>query len=169
MSPSKHPDVLIEALGLLAKNKETFTASFYGDPLPEDAIYYESLKTRVVELGIKDRITFHAGIPNSETPRVYQAHDIFVNCSQSGMFDKTLFEAAACGCLVVASSKDFAALAGENFFFADESESLAARLRQSLLQSQETLPFVRAKMIDMAKQQDLQHLVTELLSSMTNS
>ncbi len=47
------------------------------------------------------------------------------------MFDKTLFEAAACGCTVLSSSKDFADIAGENTYF-DSAEALAKLLRGAL-------------------------------------
>jgi glycosyltransferase involved in cell wall biosynthesis len=44
------------------------------------------------------------------------------------MFDKTLFEAAACGALPIASSEDWRALVGEEFFADANPESLAERI-----------------------------------------
>ncbi len=64
--------------------------------------------------------------------------DIFVNCSKSGMFDKTIFKAVACGCLVLATSRDFADLAGEEFIFADnDAEGLAKKLEGFLATTHE--------------------------------
>ncbi|MBU6323774.1 glycosyltransferase [Patescibacteria group bacterium] len=62
---------------------------------------------------------------------LFAANEIFVNTSPSGMFDKTLFEAGACGCTVLSSSKDFAALADPDTYF-ETPEQLAARLKTSL-------------------------------------
>ncbi|MCR4276205.1 MAG: glycosyltransferase family 4 protein [Candidatus Parcubacteria bacterium] len=127
MWPSKRPEVLVDALAILAREGQTFTADFYGSPLPETRDYYEKLKEKVRALGLASSVTFYPGPPNYQTPDIFRAHEIFVNCSPSGMFDKTLFEAAACGALVVASSVDFALLAGQDTWF-DSAETLAARL-----------------------------------------
>jgi len=131
MSPSKNVGILLDALEILKKNGTPFTASLYGDPLPGDALYYASLIERVHTSALSGSVTFHAGIPNADTPPIYAAHKIFVNCSPSGMFDKTLFEAAASGCLVLASSLDFRSLAGIDYYFEGETQ-LADRLEALL-------------------------------------
>jgi len=132
MSPSKRPEMLLDALATLARNGTAFTASFVGSPLPRDEAYYEELKEKAHALA--DKITFLPGIPNSQTPDLYRAHEIFINTSPSGMLDKTIFEAAASGCLVLASSKDFAEIAGEDSYF-DSNAVLAERLTQALAHS----------------------------------
>ena len=132
MSPSKRPEMLIEALASLARKGINFTASFVGSSLPKDEEYYKSLKERIHSIGLCDRISFHPAIANSEAPDMYRKHEIFVNCSPSGMFDKTIFEAAACGCNVLAASTDFAALAGAHTHF-DSSDDLVERLAESLV------------------------------------
>ena len=150
ISPSKRPEMLIDALASLARTGATFTASLIGSPLPQDETYHESLKEKVRSLShhkgtshflsrsapnemksLADRVSFHPGVPNGQTPDLYRAHEIFVNASPSGMLDKTLFEAAACGCRVLAASEDFAALAGPDSHFTDAPE-LALRLTAAL-------------------------------------
>jgi glycosyltransferase involved in cell wall biosynthesis len=138
MWPSKRPEMLIEALGILKGESIDFTANLYGSPLPETGEYYESVKQAALDAGLKDRVAFHTGVPNDRTPDIYRVHAIFVNCSPSGMFDKTLFEAAASGCQVLSSSKDFAALAGSETYF-ESVDQLAARLREALV-----VPYVPA-------------------------
>jgi len=54
-----------------------------------------------------------------------------VNTTPPGAFDKTLFEAAACGCVVLAASKDFAELVGTGTFF-DSNTSLKKILKYFL-------------------------------------
>lgn len=122
IAPSKRAEMLIEALALLHKEGEAFQASIYGTPTASDEDYYEGLKTRVQELGLAEHITFYPGPLSLESPAIYQVHEVFVNCSPSGMYDKTLFEAAASGCLVLASSEDFRDLAGEKFYFSTPEE-----------------------------------------------
>ena len=131
MAPSKRPEMLLDALVMLARKNMPFTATFVGSPLPEDEPYYEGLRARAGTLGFGDRVTFLPAVPNDKTPDLYRAHAVFVNTSPSGMLDKTIFEAAACGCAVLAASEDWNALVGgENYF--DSSEKLADRLRNAL-------------------------------------
>jgi len=133
MAPSKRLEVLLHALALLKKDGIHCNAALYGSPQQEDEKYYESLKELARVLGIDDMVAFHPGLPNSETPRLYNSYSIFVNCSISGMFDKTLFEAAACECIVVAASEDLGELVGDKFIFkAGDSRELAERLNTFL-------------------------------------
>lgn len=131
MAPSKRPDLLIDALAELAHEEIIFTATLVGSPLSQDETYYETLKEKVRSLSLADKITFLPAVPHEETPALYRAHEIFVNASPSGMFDKTLFEAAASGCAVLAASDDFAELAGQNFHFSSSAE-LAENLKKVL-------------------------------------
>jgi glycosyltransferase involved in cell wall biosynthesis len=159
IAPSKRPDVFIEALGLLIARGVSFVGSVYGSPLPEDVRYYESLKARAEELGLHGRVEFHAAIPNNTVVRVYQEHEIFVNCSPTGMFDKTLFEAAASGCFVIAVSEDFARLTGEESRFDGTPESLAKQLEQALESGTHSLAGI-------ADDQSLPKLATRLVEEL---
>ena len=96
MSPIKRPDLLIEALNILDKKKYYFVCDFYGDPM---------LKIEKI-----NKINFYKSVPNYETPKIYNEHEIFVNLTPSGSFDKTILEAAACGCLLVIANRS---LSGE--------------------------------------------------------
>jgi glycosyltransferase involved in cell wall biosynthesis len=137
ITPSKHPDILIEALGMLEKEGTEFTATICGPTLAKDETYLASLKQRVSELKLDEKVTFKGGVSHGETPALYASHDIFVNLAESGMYDKTLFEAAASGTLVVASSRDYTKLVGDTFAFDDSAASLAHTL-EALLDTSET-------------------------------
>ncbi len=132
-APAKKPDILLEALGALSKEGIQFEASFYGTALPRDADYRDRVIARARELGLSERVKFHLGVPHTEAPTIFSTHEIFVNLSSSGTYDKTMFEAAACGCVVIASSRDFAAIVGERFLVADnDANAPAAKLREFL-------------------------------------
>ncbi len=119
ISPIKRPDLLISALSLLKKQNLAFTASFYGDPLPKDTDYYDSLKRKILDFGLEEWVKFYPGIPNVKTVEVYNRHEVFVNLSTSGMYDKTIFEAMACGCVVLASNKNLLGLIDDKFIFSE--------------------------------------------------
>lgn len=138
ITPAKHPEVLIEALGKLAEEGIDFSATMCGPTLPKDEAYLASLKRRANELHLSGKVVFKEGIPHAETPALYASHDIFVNLAESGMYDKTLFEAAASGCLVVSTSRDFAELLGSELALPElRADSLAETLRRFLAKSAE--------------------------------
>jgi len=157
IAPSKRVDVLIEAVDILKQKSIDVEAHIFGDALPKDADYRASLLKRIGELGLTN-IQFHAGVPNDETPKIYSAHDVFVNCSGSGMYDKTIFEAAACGCLVLASSRDFSELAPDFSFAEGDSEELAARIEQLMSLSEADRESARDDMRALAERHSLQEL-----------
>ena len=78
---------------------------------------------------LSDRVKFYAGVPNRDTPGVYSAHQMFVNLSPNGMYDKTIFEAMACGCFVFASNDDLRDKIDPAFAFAyNDPADLAAKM-----------------------------------------
>lgn len=164
---SKRPDLLIDALGILKKEGIDFTATFVGGPSKTDSKYPELLRTQVEKLGITSMITFVGAVPNTETYRYYRSHEIFVNCSKSGMFDKTIFKAVACGCLVLATSRDFADLAGKEFIFEEnDATALAHKLRTFLSVSRDEHTQLMGKLSQCIKQHSLPVLVRRLQKEM---
>ncbi len=134
MAPIKRPDLLIDALSWLKEQNLAFTASFYGDPLSKDEDYYTSLKRKVVDFGLQDSVKFYPGISNDKTVDIYNKHEIFVNLSTSGMYDKTIFEAMACGCVVLVSNKNLEGLIDTKFIFEEaNAKELIKKLQNHLL------------------------------------
>jgi len=129
MSPSKRPEILLGALALLKKGGISFTASFYGSPLPKDVVWYEALKKHGQSIG--SEISFYAGVRNEDASVVFHAHEVFVNASPPGMLDKTMFEASAAGCLVLTTSQDFIEQMGDDYAFQDIA-SLTSKLTDAL-------------------------------------
>lgn len=167
MSPSKRPEMLIDALALLKDRNVPFTASFYGSPLPEDVPYYEGLKKLAEEKDLSDAVSFFPGVVNEEAPSVFQAHEIFVNCSRSGMFDKMLFEAAASGCLVLAVSEDFSSLFGREHAFEATATALAQRLEEALQTPSDGEVIIKND-AQIVQTQGLPELALRLVESMAN-
>lgn len=134
IAPVKKPDLLIDALGNLKDLDWSLT--IVGDALPKDMKYYLELKKKCLDLGIVDRVVFKAGVPNTETPAIYNAHEIFVNLSSSGMYDKTILEAMACGCLVLASNENLRCHIDERFIFGEDDKVELGRKINILLELQ---------------------------------
>jgi glycosyltransferase involved in cell wall biosynthesis len=126
IAPVKKPDVLIEALNLLKSKGVIFTASFYGDALPKDVAYAASLKEKTKALGLDTYVSFFAGVPNDQTPAVYSSHEVCVNLSSSGMYDKTIFESMACETLTVASNRNLYDLIEDSYIFEEDDPWMLA-------------------------------------------
>ena len=135
---SKRPDLLVEALGLTSKEGIQFSATFVGGPGDPASTYPAEVKARAEALGIADKVSFVGAVPNTETYRYYRSHAFYVNASQSGMFDKSLFKSIACGALPLFVSADMAEIAGPEFSYADgDAENLAQRLKEVLAFSED--------------------------------
>ena len=134
ISPVKNVHLFIEALTLLDERGVAFAASIYGDPSARDAVYYKRVRNLAAPLEEKGRITFHKGVPNTETPALYLQHDIFVNATLSGSFDKTILEAMACERLVIACNDSLKDILPAEFIFKEgDAESLAEKLKRALM------------------------------------
>lgn len=166
IASSKRPEMLIEALSVVRTHQIPFTASFVGSPAPGNEPYLERLYALVQSRGLGDHIQFLPGIPHSDTPAAFRSHDVFVNCSPSGMFDKTLFEAAACGCRVIAASEDFRRLAGEDAY-APNAQALAKRLIAAL-SLKDDIASKRQQMNLLAREQSLATLADRLVREWGN-
>ena len=164
MAPAKRPEMLIDALALLTQDGVEFTASFVGSPLPHDKAYYEGLKERARAPGLVSRVTFHPGVPNSQTPNLYRAHETFVNTSPSGMLDKTIFEAAASGCIILSASRDVRDAIGEAVYFANARE-LSGKL-SFFLEEKNEREALREKLGKFAGENDLSRLGIALTRAM---
>ena len=135
---SKRPDLVVEALGKIAKEGIRFTATFVGGPKDPDSSFPREVAVRAEEFGIASHVTFVGPVPNTNTYRYYRSHAVYVNCSRSGMLDKSLFKSIACGCLPLFASADMAEIAGPEFAYKDgDADDLAKHLTTALTFSEE--------------------------------
>jgi len=119
ISPVKRPDRLIAALNILKKEGADFTARIVGDAPVRDKLYLENVKQMVKDYGLEDRVEFVKGVPYWQAPTIYAQSEIFINLTPSGSLDKTIFEAMACGCLVLMSNESLAGELDKRLFFSD--------------------------------------------------
>ena len=100
----KHPDVFVRALEMLHERGVSFTADIVGDPTDPVSKYAHTVRNRATTLALEGVLQMHPAIANQGAPELFGAHAIYVNLTPSGSFDKTIGEAAASGCIVVAAN-----------------------------------------------------------------
>lgn len=134
---SKRPDLVVEALGKLAKKGIQFTATFVGGPSDPASSLPKEVDARAEELGIAGQVSFVGPVPNTDTYRYYRSHAVYINCGKSGMLDKSLFKSIACGCLPIFTSADMAEIVGSEFAYADgDAGDLAKHMEGALALSE---------------------------------
>lgn len=112
-APVKNLEILLAAFAEVARRLPQATLTIIGGPTAGksiEAAYYKKISNLVNQIGLADRIVFWAPVPHSQTPDIYRDHDLFINLTDTGSFDKTTLEAMACGVPVLVSNRAFAEL-----------------------------------------------------------
>ncbi len=169
IAPVKAIDIILDAADILHDRKSNFSLSVYGDALPKDREYYESLRKKAKNLEASGIVYFHDGIPHYKAPSVYSAHDFFVNMSPPGLFDKTVLEAAACETIPIVSSLAFKDILPPECIVEEKSpEMLAEKIRNlfglSVAKRQELGRRLRAEVIEKHSLEVLMNRVFERVS-----
>ena len=69
-------------------------------------------------------------MPNYEAPKIYNEHEIFINLTPAGSFDKTILEAAICGCILVVANKSLSGEIDEKMIVQEETaENVAEKIK----------------------------------------
>ncbi|MBX4199209.1 glycosyltransferase [Candidatus Parcubacteria bacterium] len=138
IGPVKNLDVLVRALKILDDEGADFVASIVGDAEASDQGYYEALQKESQALVEKGKLVFRPSVPNTKTPEMYGSHEIFVNMTNSGSFDKTVLSAMMSGSLVVLSNTSFAGVVSSELMFNEnDARDFANKLEDALNMSAE--------------------------------
>jgi len=164
IDPVKNVDVLIKAVKILDEKGVSFTLNIYGGATPEDEDYFNTVKELSSEISMKGKVVFHDATPNYKTPAIYSAHEIFVNLTPAGNYDKTVLEALACETAVLVSSKAFFDVLPKDYQFNEnDSQDLADGL-QKLLENPTKRKKYQKDMRDyVVARHDLQNLTQKVI------
>lgn len=166
ISPVKNVEVFINALNILDKEGIDFTASIYGDSPEKDKEYYKKVRLLTTDLEKKEKVFFHGGVPNSQTPLLYNQHELFVNATRSGSFDKTILEAMACECVVVVSNESLKDVLPPSSLFKDvDAIDLARKLRVAISLSKKEKEEHERVLRQYAVRHDITRLAEQLFTS----
>jgi glycosyltransferase involved in cell wall biosynthesis len=134
VSPVKKIETLIQAARRLSEEGCTLRLRVVGSPaVRSDEGYEKSLQASARTLVDAGVVSFSPAVTYRETPRLYNQHEVFVNSTPSGSFDKTVLEAMACECLVLVSNRSFEGILPMEFLFREgDSEDLARKLKAIL-------------------------------------
>ncbi len=155
IAPSKKIHILINEIEKI--NIPELIVNIYGDALPSDQQYLNGLK--------QSKVNFYKGVPNNQTIDVYSAHEVFINLSSNGMYDKTIFEAIACGCLVLVSNDNLRGHVHDDFIFKQEDgEELRKKLVNILNYTPERKKAASHDLMKFAELHSLENLSNKLFN-----
>ncbi len=133
LDPVKKCEVFIEALEKLHADGVAFHADIVGDPTPGNERYAHDIRNKAGVLALDGVLTMHPGVPHAQTPALYASHAIYVNLTPSGSFDKTIGEAMASDCAVVAANEAVRNVVADPLLVdAASVDSVAAGIRTAL-------------------------------------
>ncbi len=110
IAPVKDLETLLRALAIIQQSKSDVSLTIVGEPTPgkpDEKEYYEKIKNLIQELNLPALVEFRPKVPNYQTVIIYNEHDLFVNLTRTGSFDKTTLEAMACELPVLVTNETF--------------------------------------------------------------
>jgi glycosyltransferase involved in cell wall biosynthesis len=126
---------LVEAARILDDKGVSFTLDIVGSPAtPNDFAYHKILKESAQDLIGRGRVKFQPQVPNDDTPKIYNEHELFINLSPPGLFDKTILESMSCEVPTLVTNPSFKGSIPEALVLdVEDPNELAGRI-QSLLE-----------------------------------
>ena len=130
IAKSKNIATLLEASSLLKKQGFNFRLTIIGIAItPEEISYETEMKKLTHDLNLEKEVQWVGSVPNYNLPEALQQSDIFVHDGATNSLDKTLIEAALCGCVVVSSNPAYTSvtkeIAPEYLYSPKDSQKLA--------------------------------------------
>ncbi len=176
IAPVKNLDVLISALQLV-NQKTDARLSVVGSPTagkPIETEYLEQVKKLTTELGLSGRVDFEKSVPNILAPEIYRQHDLFVNLTVTGSFDKSTLEAMACGTPVLVSNLAFREILSDDLreslmFKEGDHQDLAEKMVKFAVFSAQEREMIGGRLRDIiVKQHGLVGLTEKLYEVLSN-
>ena len=164
IAPIKHIELALSAINNMILSGEQVSLTIVGSYLERDRIYYESLKKLASESTITSYIQFVDGVSPDKLPEIYSSHEVCLNFTDSGSFDKTIVEAASCGAIPLISNKSLKKIVPEYCFVEPDPKMIATAIKK-LLEPHEQIE-IHKELEVFVNSQSLSGLVKKLLIEM---
>lgn len=160
VSPIKHIELSLHALKILVTSGEQVSLTILGPVLPRDEDYYNSIRKYATDNQISSCVRFLPGVSPDKLPEVYSSHEVCLNFTDSGSFDKTIVESASCGAIPLLSNRSLQSFVPEECFTENDPELIAKAIKNLL--NPHTQIEIQKKLAIFIKSQSLQALVDKL-------
>ncbi len=162
IAPVKRVEKVIDITASLLAEGVDVELSVVGDALPRDHNYVEDLKKRSSLAHLEAHIHFVKGVDFLQAASTYQSHEVYLNFTESGSFDKTVIEALACGTKVLVSNTSMKDILPEGSYTTGEISDSVEKLRTLLSLTPEEEITYHTKAQKVVEEQSLQTLMDQL-------
>ncbi len=164
VSPIKNIDLALPAIRILVSWGFQVSLSIIG-PIPKnDLKYLDSLRAYVKNYNLSNSISFLEAVSPLELAKVYSSYEVTLNLTDTGSFDKTIVEAAACGSIPLVSNKSFSLLLPEVCIIEKSQEAVSEGIKR-LLSAHEQIE-IQKNLETFVKAQSLTGLIDKLIVEM---
>ena len=132
ISPIKHVEVALEAIQILISRGVQVSLTVLGPVPTKDKKYFESLEKYVQDNTLSGVIHFEPAVSPEKLPEIYSSHEISLNLTPSGSFDKTIIEAILCGAVPVVSNSSLSGMLPAICITGENKEEVASSLERLL-------------------------------------
>ena len=133
ISPIKHVELGLQAVRFLVLSGAQISFTIAGPVANKDLAYYDTLKKFIVENNLSASVTMSDIAPFSKHPEIYSSHEICLNLTDPGSFDKSIVGAASCGAIPLVSNTSLSGLLPDVCFTKATPEAICVSI-QHLLQ-----------------------------------
>lgn len=169
ISPVKNIETIVSAFKDVAALNEQATLSIVGDPMPRkiDLDYHARIVASVRGLS---SVAFYPGVAPEETERFFLSHDLFVNATTPGSFDKTILESMSLGtpsfvCQNIWEGTELSYLSEHLYFPFKDHKALSSKIRSFFILEEGEKEKLRADCIRFVKEHhSLDSLVDRIVS-----
>lgn len=162
IAPAKRVHIILDAFAELHGKGEANLLTLVG---PENEAYTKPLRARYIALIESSAVVFKGPIPNTETPELYAAHEVSVNLTDDGNYDKTVLESMACGTPAVVSSDAFSDIVPDTLMLKDVSTASLARVLEHALSASYNPDSLRAPVVQKHSLPLLAKKLSEVIAS----
>lgn len=128
----KHIELALYAINTIISSGSQISLTIVGSPLEADLNYYGMLKKYVSEHDLLMYVNFVNEVSPGKVSEIYNSHEVCLNLTESGSFDKTIVEAAACEAIPVVSNESLSHLLPEACITGNKPETIANSLKRVL-------------------------------------
>ena len=132
IAPIKRIELALGAIDRLIKAGTQASLTVIGSPLPKDIVYYDSLRKYVSDRGLSGYVQFVSEVTMNKVPEIFSGHEISLNLTPAGSFDKTIVESTACGALPLVSNESLQGLLPDVCITLPESQAVADSIQKLL-------------------------------------
>ena len=166
ISPIKYIELALEAVRNIVASGGQVSLSIIGNPTDRDTEYFSNLENYVLENNISTCVSFIKAVPQSQLPEIYNSHEICLNLTESGSFDKTIVEATACGAIPLVSNLSLQGILPDVCLVSNKVESIISGI--SKIFDPGVRVDIRKDLEKFVELNSLDNLVSDLIKEFSN-